>query len=915
MPACSAPNCTNRPERPNGKTFHLFPKDASLRQQWVREVNREYWTPSKRSLLCSDHFTESCFDKTGQTTRLKDNAVPTLFDIPAPSRKKARPREDPLDSEATAPAPRGRPRKKQKQETSSKLSREELEAKLQLLEEHNKKLTKLLSRSPRPSTVTETKKTESKNKSIFVFRYPRRQILLKVAYLGWDYQSCASQEEIQQSIEDKLLQALLKTNLTESIISSKFERCSSNSEGFSPFDQVITIIVRSNLKSGLGVIPPDKKAGSAVEENPTLQLCAEENGEQEIDYTRVVNEALPMEIRLLAWCPVPVGYSPKLKSPIKIFKYFFPRGSLNIELMNEAAQHLIGRNDFRNFYSKEMVKDLGSVYRNIILSTVLPTCCDLKAVYSDSSDCQCASNRKEKDSEPKENIIHKPARGDQRRGKRLENAPELPLRRTDDNDVGQSNREEGYDMCVATLKGQDFLCEEVRKIMALLFSVGAGKAEPDSIVAMLDASKQPRKKQNLIASEVPLVLFKTVYEEEGWHWDSKALRQVISQLQAFWMQQAVRASAMKHTLKDLENQHSIISRKDVIVPLPQDQCENLIGKDSSSVLQIIAKSSQNDHEYSTSKPSAAGSDNKNQDEADFNHTATLLLIEFIRQRFQRFLLIHSRAAVYREVQEELCFRGFSFTIEKIRRKWNNLITTYRRIKEKNSEDPKVKIMWDYFQLLDDLLGTTVLTVPPECEVQSVNSSGSKGPVSPQSTPQTEEATLTKPASPAKLSAPSRLASTPTKAHSPEKMEAPKNTQVFRPNVPIKTEEGAEPPVIHIVQSSAGTTLTVPPSSPSAPLHSDKTVVLQTSTPRLEKAQVIGKASDPSTVFLEYQIEQGERRLDVMDEYFQYMKERLAKKMQYKREKALRDSRSIKVLWEIGDASENLKKGLLEVKGS
>lgn len=49
-----------------------------------------------------------------------------------------------------------------------------------------------------------------------------------------------------------------------------------------------------------------------------------------------------------------------------------------------------------------------------------------------------------------------------------------------------------------------------------------------------------RKKQNLIASEVPLVLFKTVYEEEGWHWDSKALRQVISQLQAFWMQQAVR---------------------------------------------------------------------------------------------------------------------------------------------------------------------------------------------------------------------------------------------------------------------------------------------------------------------------------------------------------------------------------------
>ncbi|XP_063592958.1 uncharacterized protein LOC134770023 isoform X2 [Penaeus indicus] len=604
-----------------------------------------------------------------------------------------------------------------------------------------------------------------------------------------------------------------------------------------------------------------------------------------------------MEIRLLAWCPVQAGYSPKLTSPIKTFKYFFPRGSLNIELMNEAAEHLIGRNDFRNLYSKETVKDLGSVNRNIISSTVLPTCCDLKALYSESLDCQCASNPKEKDSEPKEKVIQKPARGDQRRGKRLENAPEVTLKRADDKDVGgQSNREGGYDMCVATLKGEDFLSEEVRKIMALLFSVGVGKAEPDSVVALLDASKQPRKKQHLITSEVPLVLFKTVYEEEGWHWDSKALRQVISQLQAFWMQQAVRASAMRHILKDLENQYSIISRKDIVDPLPQDQCENLVGKDSSSVFQIVAKTTQND-------------------EADFNHTATLLLIEFIRQRFQRFLLIHSRAAVYKEVQEELCFRGFSFTIEKIRRKWNNLITTYRRIKEKNSEDPKVKIMWDYFQLLDDLLGTTVLTVPPECDVQSGNSSGSKGPVSPQSTLQTEEVPLTKPASPAKASAPSKLASTPTKAHSPEKMEAVKNSQVFRPNVPIKSEERAEPPVIHIVQSSAGTTLTVPPRSPSAPVHSEKTVVLQTSTPRVEKVQVNGKASDPSTVFLEYQIEQGERRLDVMDEYFEYMKERLTKKMEYKREKALRDSKSIKVLREIGDASENLKKGLLEVKGS
>ncbi|XP_064111434.1 THAP domain-containing protein 2-like [Macrobrachium nipponense] len=42
-------------------------------------MKREFWTPSKRSVLCSDHFDSCCFDKTGCTTRIRSDAVPTVF--------------------------------------------------------------------------------------------------------------------------------------------------------------------------------------------------------------------------------------------------------------------------------------------------------------------------------------------------------------------------------------------------------------------------------------------------------------------------------------------------------------------------------------------------------------------------------------------------------------------------------------------------------------------------------------------------------------------------------------------------------------------------------------------------------------------------------------------------------------------
>ncbi|KAM4015945.1 THAP domain-containing protein 7 isoform 2-T3 [Anomaloglossus baeobatrachus] len=86
--SCSAANCVNRQTvqtKRKGITFHRFPKKESRRTLWVNAVSHSHtavgsdWTPSVHSSLCSQHFHDTQFDRTGQTVRLRDSAVPVIF--------------------------------------------------------------------------------------------------------------------------------------------------------------------------------------------------------------------------------------------------------------------------------------------------------------------------------------------------------------------------------------------------------------------------------------------------------------------------------------------------------------------------------------------------------------------------------------------------------------------------------------------------------------------------------------------------------------------------------------------------------------------------------------------------------------------------------------------------------------------
>ncbi|XP_013875524.1 THAP domain-containing protein 4 [Austrofundulus limnaeus] len=98
-PQCFAFNCYNYRNahfKERGITFHCFPKqgrEPDRYKQWVKACRRSDSLPSKWSLLCSDHFTDAAMDRTGQTVRLREGALPTIFNFPAHLKKRTESRQ------------------------------------------------------------------------------------------------------------------------------------------------------------------------------------------------------------------------------------------------------------------------------------------------------------------------------------------------------------------------------------------------------------------------------------------------------------------------------------------------------------------------------------------------------------------------------------------------------------------------------------------------------------------------------------------------------------------------------------------------------------------------------------------------------------------------------------------------------
>ncbi|XP_014475875.1 PREDICTED: THAP domain-containing protein 4-like [Dinoponera quadriceps] len=79
MPGCVAAWCTNS----SSKGFKMcnFPRNKERREAWVKNMNRQDWSPTPHSALCEAHFASDMWEKVriDGKKKLKACAVPTIF--------------------------------------------------------------------------------------------------------------------------------------------------------------------------------------------------------------------------------------------------------------------------------------------------------------------------------------------------------------------------------------------------------------------------------------------------------------------------------------------------------------------------------------------------------------------------------------------------------------------------------------------------------------------------------------------------------------------------------------------------------------------------------------------------------------------------------------------------------------------
>ncbi|XP_049275220.1 tRNA pseudouridine(38/39) synthase isoform X1 [Rhipicephalus sanguineus] len=380
------------------------------------------------------------------------------------------------------------------------LEKPALVERIRKLEIHVQQLQNLLQSKDKPQKVRPVKPFD-------FTRFKRRHVALRLLYLGWDYSGYVLQEDTGRTVEAALFEALERTRLLEDRTDAHYHRCGRTDKGVSAFSQVISIDLRTNLTEGVGVFAQEGYQPSDSAESRT----------EELDYVKILNGVLPPEIRVLAWAPVDQAFSARFDCRQRTYRYFFPRGSLDIERMWEGATLLVGEHDFRNLCKMDVANGVTNYMRRILRTSIFrwppskPPLIASPAGYRSLQHCAFC----------KDNLT-----GD------------------------------GYDLFCLEIVGQAFLWHQVRCIVAVLLLIGQRLEEPQVISELLDVAKNPRKPQYAMASELPLVLYDCQFEGLEWQQSSAEAEAVATHLQALWTQARIKSALMESMLATLPDVRS-----------------------------------------------------------------------------------------------------------------------------------------------------------------------------------------------------------------------------------------------------------------------------------------------------------------------------------------------------------------------
>ena len=207
--------------------------------------------------------------------------------------------------------------------------------------------------------------------------------------------------------------------LIESKDTCGYTRCARTDKGVSAVSQVVSLNVRCPLSAT----------------SPALQ------------YLKMINGVLPPTVRCTAVADVAPDFHARFSCISRSYKYFFIRGSRNIDAMSAAASMFVGEHSFFNFCKIDPSKGpQQSFNRNVLHASIEPV-------------------------------------------RPLAGAPH-PL-----------------DVFVFNVKATAFLWHQVRAMVAILFRVGDGIDQPGVVAAMLQPGRFRDKPNYAIADDDALLLW------------------------------------------------------------------------------------------------------------------------------------------------------------------------------------------------------------------------------------------------------------------------------------------------------------------------------------------------------------------------------------------------------------------------